>query len=119
MKHAYLAIIFVCLLISCGLQANERVISTLNKVDLIAVDKENQEGHNYGTDYYAFNHNEFSVQVTIQLSHSVNTQDGLLTGVVLIKPNERSQLGWLIQNNMTFESKWNVQWQVTKAQETP
>jgi uncharacterized protein YccT (UPF0319 family) len=114
MKSTSIWLVFCFVLFAAGAFANEKVVSTLNRVDLIAVDKQNEKNHNYGTDYYALNHNDFPVQVTIQITNSVNTQDGLITGPVVINPNEKTHLGWLLQNNDSLEAKWNVQWQVSK-----
>lgn len=110
-----LNIIMLCSLFTVlDAQENERIVSQVLSVDLIEVEKIDENEHENGADYYAYNGNEFPVKVKIKIRSKVNVDDGLITGELVISPNEAGYLGWVLQKDIRQGGNWSVEWEVTE-----
>jgi hypothetical protein len=113
MKNTLICTFLACILMFSA-YSQEKVVSTLQKVDLIAIPKFNEKKHDFGTDYYILNRNTFAVKVKLALVDTANTRDGLTTNEITVESRERNYAGWIIQRNMNKETTWSLKWEVTR-----
>lgn len=113
----YLPTFFIfSLFLSMTLYGEERIAGTLENVDLIIEDVTNEKGHNHGEKYFAFNRNHYPVRLTIRLTDQSNADDQLVPFTIIIKPQDRVQIGIVMQKNPEEESSWNYEWVVEPDQ---
>lgn len=97
------------------MQGQAIVVSTLSSVDLVAVNRVNEAGHNYGTTYLLQNRNEFEVKVALKVVDGINIIDQLSQEDVILKALEKKQVGSVLQEIETEASAWNIDWEVSRS----
>lgn len=109
----YILIFFFTIFLSIGsLISAERVVSTLGEVDLVEVDKFNDDGLDFATDYYVYNRGRTQVYISVIEVKGVNIKNKLITGKLSVDPNQAGYLGWVEQRNPKQGSNWKLEWQV-------
>ena len=96
----------------CALLAEEKVIDALHNVDLVSTEKFNNQGIQFGVDYFAVNQNDFRVYITIKSVDAQNVYQGLVPGQSIIDAGERVHLGWMVHSDFSRDANWEVEWEV-------
>ncbi len=112
MKKTAFYFLFFAFFACFTLQAEERIAGTLDEVDLIISEMENDKGHNYGEHYFALNRGTLPVRLTIKLTDTTNAEDRLIAYTIILNPRERADLGTVTQKDVSKESGWKYQWSV-------
>ena len=102
-----------CILLFSTLSAESHIAETLDNVDLLIEDKFSEKGHNFGEDYYVHNRNDYPVRFTIKINDAINAQNNLIKNIIVIPPNNKAPLGSVRQDDLTKESNWSYEWEVT------
>jgi len=92
--------------------AKEELIGSTLNVDILSNPLVDETGHKYGNGFSAENHNPYGMKITIQMTSGSNVKDQLKRGAVTIQPHQTVQLGEIVQNDMTLDWHWYVEWYV-------
>lgn len=98
--------------------AEGQVIDVVKNVQLKTSDKLTELGSKIGFDYYAVNHNQFPVYVSMGAIDQKNIYEGLVPGQFTIAPGEDAYLGWIIQEDHSKSAQWKLQWGVETPETT-
>lgn len=93
------------------LGAEERIAGTLDQVDLIATDVKNEDGHNYGEKYSAFNRNDVPMRITIRLTEAENVESYIVPHTLITEPHTQADLGYILQKDVSKNAAWKYEWQ--------
>jgi|ERR1700733_12441237 len=93
------------------LSGEERIGGSLENVDLMISDLTNEDNHNYGDRYYAINHNDYPMRVSIRITEGFNAEDRLVRNTIIVEPHEGADLGVITQKNLAKYADWKYEWQ--------
>lgn len=96
-----------------AIEAGERIVDTLNQVDLIVVDRVNVDGYSFGEEYFACNRNDFPVYISIRLIKAENVGSDLAIGPMTATPKTKINLGSVLQTNTSKVASWRYEWLIT------
>lgn len=111
-KYFLLPLTLMSFLFCSSLIGEERIASTLENVDLIIEDIHNENGHNYGEQYFARNRNDHPVKLSIKIAGARNASDDLVPYMIVIRPLDKVKLGKITQADPKQEASWNYEWEV-------
>ncbi len=112
MKKKFLQFLLLISGLCSPLQSEEKRVNTLKNVDLFIENLTNKKGHNYGERYFAINHNDFPVKLSIKLKSGKNVVNKLVPFTIVVKPHEKVKLGKVVQSDSSIESAWSYEWEI-------
>jgi hypothetical protein len=105
-------ILFILVILSVHLALESRIAQSINNVDLIIEDKFNDQGENYGDEFFIHNRNDIPIQVSIKVVNSLNAKDNILKNTVIIESLEQISAGSVTMDDPTQESHWSYELKV-------
>lgn len=91
---------------------DERVAETLENVDFIVENLKDEKGNLYGEAYYALNHNNYPIRISIKLVQAENVNQKIVPYTIIMEPDARVSLGSVAKNKSGKDAKWKYEWEV-------
>ncbi|NGX42212.1 MAG: hypothetical protein K940chlam7_00489 [Chlamydiae bacterium] len=105
---------FLFVLFALPLFSEERIVDTIENVDLYVNDLYNEDDHNYGEEYYVLNRNDFPMHVSIHLTDNKNAEKHLIKSTVIVGSNLRGDLGHILQKDLSLGATWKYEWKAER-----
>jgi len=103
------------LLITTQTVLAQTVVGEKVGVQILRERRHDAQDKHYGYNYSAHNRNTYPVYVSIRLTSSENTYDGLLPGSIIVQAGDTAPLGYVVQESISENANWNFEWKTEPA----